>query len=83
MIYALNHLYDLRSVLGGIDEGVFQIAKSNLFAVVAIIMVGYWVRIATLSQRLAGAGLALCHAVRRRVSLPFPALHLLAARPAA
>ena len=49
LIFALNHLYDLRRVLGGIDEYV-QIAKSNLFAVVAIIMLGYWVRIATLSR---------------------------------
>lgn len=49
VIFALNHLYDLRRVLGGIDEYV-QIAKSNLFAVVAIIMLGYWVRIATLSR---------------------------------
>ena len=49
IIFALNHLYDLRRVLGGIDEYV-QIAKSNLFAVVAIIMLGYWVRIATLSR---------------------------------
>ncbi|MCB0198607.1 MAG: sugar transferase [Caldilineae bacterium] len=49
LIFALNHLYELRAVLGGIDEYV-QIAKSNLFAVVAIIMLGYWVRIATLSR---------------------------------
>ncbi len=49
LIFALNHLYDLRRVLGGIDEYV-QIAKSNLFAVVAVIMLGYWVRIATLSR---------------------------------
>ena len=49
VIFALNHLYDLRRVLGGIDEYV-QIAKANFFAVVAIIMLGYWVRIATLSR---------------------------------
>ncbi|MEZ4766865.1 MAG: hypothetical protein R2844_00355 [Caldilineales bacterium] len=49
LIFALNHLYELRAVLGGIDEYV-QIAKANFFAIVAIIMLGYWVRIATLSR---------------------------------
>lgn len=49
VIFAFNNLYDVRYVLGGIDEYT-QIAKACLFGIVAVIMLSYWVRIATLSR---------------------------------
>lgn len=48
-IFALNRLYDLRYAFGGLDLYV-QIAKSCIYGVVAVIMLSYWVRIATLSR---------------------------------
>jgi lipopolysaccharide/colanic/teichoic acid biosynthesis glycosyltransferase len=48
-IFFANSLYDVRSTLGGVEEYA-QIAKSALFGVVAVILLGYWVRIATLSR---------------------------------
>lgn len=48
-IFAVNRLYDLRYAFGGLDLYV-QIAKSCIYGVVAVIMLSYWVRIATLSR---------------------------------
>ncbi len=49
LIFAFNHLYDARLVRGGMEEYV-QIAKSFLYGIVAVIVLSYWVRIATLSR---------------------------------
>ena len=49
VIFFANGLYDVRNTLGGVEEYA-QIAKSALFGIVAVILVGYWVRIATLSR---------------------------------
>ncbi|MEA3335517.1 MAG: sugar transferase [Chloroflexota bacterium] len=49
VIFAANNLYDVRTVLGGLDVYI-DIAKSGMYAIVAVIMLGYWVRIATLSR---------------------------------
>jgi lipopolysaccharide/colanic/teichoic acid biosynthesis glycosyltransferase len=48
-IFVANHLYDVRTVLGGIETYV-QVGKACLYGIVAVIMVSYWVRIATLSR---------------------------------
>ena len=49
VIFFANGLYDVRSTLGGVEEYA-QVAKSALFGIVAVILLGYWVRIATLSR---------------------------------
>lgn len=49
IIFVFNHLYDVRYVLDGLDQYT-QIAKSCLYGVVSVIMLSYWVRIATLSR---------------------------------
>jgi lipopolysaccharide/colanic/teichoic acid biosynthesis glycosyltransferase len=48
-IFAANHLYDVRYALGGLDLYV-QIAKACIYGIVAVIMLSYWVRVATLSR---------------------------------
>ena len=49
LLFLFNNLYDLRLVRGGL-EMYARLAKSLIFGVVAVIMVGYWVRIAVLSR---------------------------------
>ncbi|MER2598380.1 MAG: sugar transferase [Caldilineales bacterium] len=49
LLFFFNNLYDLRVARGGL-EMYAHIAKSLVFGVVAVIMVGYWVRIAVLSR---------------------------------
>lgn len=49
LIFAFNNLYDTRLVRGGMEEYV-QIAKSFIYGIVAVIVLSYWVRIATLSR---------------------------------
>jgi lipopolysaccharide/colanic/teichoic acid biosynthesis glycosyltransferase len=49
VIFAFNNLYDVRLVRGGMEEYV-QIAKSFIYGIVAVIVLSYWVRVATLSR---------------------------------
>jgi lipopolysaccharide/colanic/teichoic acid biosynthesis glycosyltransferase len=49
LIFAANNLYDPHTVLDGVEVYI-QIAKASLYGIVAVIMLGYWVRIATLSR---------------------------------
>lgn len=49
VIFWFHNLYDVRTTLGGLEEYT-QIAKACLVAIVAVIMLGYWVRIAVLSR---------------------------------
>ncbi|HSN74838.1 MAG TPA: sugar transferase [Anaerolineae bacterium] len=49
LIFAFNNLYDARLVRGGMEEYV-QIAKSFIYGIVAVIVLSYWVRVATLSR---------------------------------
>ncbi len=49
LIFAFNNLYDARLVRGGMEEYV-QIARSFIYGVVAVIVLSYWVRVATLSR---------------------------------
>lgn len=49
LIFALNNLYDRRLLQDGI-EIYGQIAKSFIYGIVAVILLGYWVRVATLSR---------------------------------
>lgn len=49
VIFAFHHLYDLRHSLSGLEEYI-QIAKSCTYGIVAVILIGYWVRIAVLSR---------------------------------
>jgi lipopolysaccharide/colanic/teichoic acid biosynthesis glycosyltransferase len=49
LIFAFNNLYDTRLTRGGLEEYV-QVAKSFLYGIVAVIVLSYWVRIATLSR---------------------------------
>lgn len=49
LIFAFNNLYDAHLVRGGMQEYA-QIAKSFIYGVVAVIVLSYWVRIATLSR---------------------------------
>ncbi|MEI2689161.1 MAG: sugar transferase [Anaerolineae bacterium] len=49
LIFAFNNLYDTRLMRGGLEEYV-QVAKSFLYGIVAMIVLSYWVRIATLSR---------------------------------
>lgn len=49
LIFAVNNLYDVRMNQGGMEE-YSQIAKSFIYGIVAVILLSYWVRIATLSR---------------------------------
>jgi lipopolysaccharide/colanic/teichoic acid biosynthesis glycosyltransferase len=49
LIFAFNNLYDARLVRGGMEEYA-QIAKSFIYGIVAVIVLSYWVRVATLSR---------------------------------
>lgn len=49
LIFAVNNLYDVRMTQGGMDEYA-QIAKSFIYGIVAVIVLSYWVRVATLSR---------------------------------
>jgi lipopolysaccharide/colanic/teichoic acid biosynthesis glycosyltransferase len=49
LIFAFNNLYDLRTMKSGL-ETYTQIAKSFIYGIVAVIVLSYWVRIATLSR---------------------------------
>lgn len=49
LIFAFNNLYDTRLARGGMEEYA-QIAKSFIYGIVAVIVLSYWVRIATLSR---------------------------------
>lgn len=48
-IFAFHHLYDLHLALSGIEEYI-QLAKACTYGIVSVIMLSYWVRIATLSR---------------------------------
>ncbi|MFZ2362456.1 MAG: sugar transferase [Anaerolineae bacterium] len=49
LIFAFNNLYDTRLAQGGMEEYA-QVAKSFIYGIVAVILLSYWVRIATLSR---------------------------------
>jgi lipopolysaccharide/colanic/teichoic acid biosynthesis glycosyltransferase len=49
LIFAFNNLYDTRLMRGGMEEYA-QVAKSFIYGIVAVIVLSYWVRIATLSR---------------------------------
>ncbi len=49
LIFAFNNLYDVRMAQGGLEEYA-QIAKSFIYGIVAVILLSYWVRVATLSR---------------------------------
>lgn len=49
LIFAFNNLYDARVRQGGLEEYA-QIAKSFIYGIVAVILLSYWVRVATLSR---------------------------------
>jgi lipopolysaccharide/colanic/teichoic acid biosynthesis glycosyltransferase len=49
LIFAFNNLYDARMVRSGMEEYA-QISKSFIYGIVAVIVLSYWVRIATLSR---------------------------------
>lgn len=48
-IFAVNGLYDLRNMLGGLNEYT-QVAKACLYGVVAVALLNYWVRLGLLSR---------------------------------
>ncbi len=49
LIFALNNLYDRRLLQDGI-EIYGHVAKSFIYGIVAVILLSYWVRVATLSR---------------------------------
>ncbi|HNS01892.1 MAG TPA: sugar transferase [Anaerolineae bacterium] len=49
LIFAFNNLYDARLMRGGMEEYA-RIAKSFIYGIVAVILLSYWVRVATLSR---------------------------------